>query len=227
MPRNASIVAPGVPYYVTQRGTNCQKVFFSTADRELYLRLIRERLQAAHVRVLAYCLMPNHVHFVVVPEAEDSLAALFGYANGRYAQAANIRKGRSGHLWQARYYSCALSERHLWAALRYVEANPCRAHLAEHPQAYRWSSGCTHLLGTRDSSGILDLDFWRVCGGAEAWVAMHGAPEAEEEIKRLRNCTYAGRPFGEESFVTAMEERFGRKWRRTASTTLEKIALGG
>lgn len=86
MPRNARTVAAGLPYHITQRGTNCEKVFFSVADRHLYLRLIRENLSDAGVKVLAYCLMSNHVHFVVVPDREDSLAVLFARANGRYAR---------------------------------------------------------------------------------------------------------------------------------------------
>ena len=130
MPRNARVVAPGLPYHITQRGTNRQRVFFTAGDRSLYLSLIRENQAHAGVRILAYCLMTNHVHFVVIPEREDSLAVLFGRANGRYSQAINIRKGRSGHLWQDRFHSCALSESHLEIALRYVEDNPCRAGMA-------------------------------------------------------------------------------------------------
>ena len=84
MPRNARVVTPGLPYHITQRGTNRERVFFTTGDKVLYLQLIRENMEQAGVQVLAYCLMTNHVHFVVVPEREDSLPVLFGRANGRY-----------------------------------------------------------------------------------------------------------------------------------------------
>ena len=94
--------------------------------------------------------MTNHVNLIVVPEREDSLARLSARANGRYAQAINIRKGRTGHLWQARYYSCVMSESHLWTGIRYVEENPARAGMVKHPADYRWSSGPAHLLGTAD-----------------------------------------------------------------------------
>jgi putative transposase len=225
MPRNARTVAPGIPYHITQRGTNRQRVFFSAADRLLYLRLIRERLDAAGVGVLAYCLMSNHVHLVVAPEREDSLASLFGYVNGRYAQALNIRKGRSGHLWQARYFSCALSDRHLSTALQYVERNPCRAGLVDHAEQYRWSSAAVHLLGVEDRSGILDLDFWSRSGGAPTWMEMHGSQLLDEQTIALRKCTYSGRPFGDESFVESMEQRFGRKWRRGKHNASQKNAI--
>lgn len=214
MPRNARTVAPGLPYHVTQRGTNREKVFFSVSDRHLYLRLIRENLHQAGVQVLAYCLMSNHVHFVVVPQREDSLAVLFGRANGRYAQAANIRKGRSGHLWQARYFSCAMSEDHLWTALQYVEANPCRAGVVMKPEQYRWSSAAVHLTGAEDRSGILDRQFFEQVGGVARWWELHQVGSAEEQLMELRKCTYSGRPFGGQSFVAALEERFHRRWRR-------------
>jgi putative transposase len=225
MPRNARVVAPGLPYHITQRGTNRERVFFTVGDRALYLRLIRESQEDAGVRVLAYCLMTNHVHFVVIPEREDSLALLFGRANGRYAQAVYIRKGRSGHLWQARYHSCVMSEAHLWIGLRYVEENPCRAGLVREVADYRWSSAAVHLLGQADGSRVLDLEFWERAGGAATWAEMHAAEGRQEQLAALRKCTYAGRPFGDEAFVTAMEEKFQRKWRRGAADLVGEVAM--
>jgi len=87
----------------------------------------RENLEDAGVRILAYCLMTNHIHMVAVPARADSLAVLFRRANGRYAQAMNIRRGRSGHLWQARFLSCPMAERHPGSAC--VMWNPILAGL--------------------------------------------------------------------------------------------------
>lgn len=91
MPRNARVVAPGLPYHITQRGTNREPVFFNDQDRLLYLQRLRENLAYAQCRVLAYWLMTNHVHFVMVPGREDSLAMLFARVHGRYSQAFNIQ----------------------------------------------------------------------------------------------------------------------------------------
>ena len=77
MPRNARCVLPGIPYHVTQRGTDRQRVFFLNSDREMYLRLLSRNLSGARVRVLAYALMTNHIHAIVIPERADSLALLF------------------------------------------------------------------------------------------------------------------------------------------------------
>jgi putative transposase len=216
MPRNARCVAPGVAHHITQRGTDRQKVFFSVADRHLYLRLVRDHMEQAGVGILAWCLMRNHVHLVAVPEREDSLAVLFRRVHGLYSQAVNIRRGRCGHLWQARFYSCALSEQHLWTALRYVEANAVRAGLVEQPEAYRWSSAAVHLLGVKDKSEVLDLSFWTRAGGVERWRALHGEVLSGTELQQIRQCTYSGRPFGDDAFLSLMESRFDRVWRREA-----------
>jgi putative transposase len=199
-------------------------VFFTAADRSLYLRLIRENQAEAGVRILAYCLMTNHVHFVAIPEREDSLALLFGRANGRYAQAINIRKGRCGHFWQARFHSCVLSDTRLDVALRYVEDNPCRAGIAASPADFRWSSAPAHMLGEPDRSRILDLRFWERAGGEATWADLHASKSDADQMMALRKCTYSGRPFGEEPFLKAMEERFRRKWRRAAAEPMVKIA---
>src|SRR5947209_11547802 len=147
MPRNARCVCTGVAHHVTQRGVDHANVFYSQQDRQVYLNLVAENLVPAAVRVLAWCLMTNHVHWVVIPEREDSLAILFRRVHGRYAQYLNARRGRSGHLWQNRYFSCAVAEEREEIALRYVEWNPLRAGLVDLPQAYRWSSAAAHLRG--------------------------------------------------------------------------------
>ena len=165
MPRNARCVLQGIPYHVTERGTDRQKVFFLNSDRELYLRLLSRNLAGARVRLLAYALMTNHVHAVVVPERADSLALLFRRVHGRYAQYINTRRGRSGHLWQGRFYSCPLDGAHLATALRYVEENPCRAGLARQPEQYRWSSAAVHLGLRGDPYHCVDLEYWNRAGG--------------------------------------------------------------
>ena len=78
MPRNARCVEPGLAYHVTQRGTNRERVFFTIADYKLYLDLLRSQLATTRVEVLAYCLMSNHVHLVVVPRAADALGGHTG-----------------------------------------------------------------------------------------------------------------------------------------------------
>jgi putative transposase len=200
MPRRARIVAPGVAHHVTQRGVDRKRVFYTQRDRQVYLALLREQARLADVRILAYCLMSNHIHLVAVPEKEESLALCLQRVHGRYAQYLNARRQRCGHLWQNRFFSCPLDERHLWTALRYVELNPVRAGMVGQAREYRWSSAAAHM-GERDESRALDTDFWKESGGAERWRELILIQEDNDEIKSLRRATYACRPFGSEEFV--------------------------
>jgi putative transposase len=139
MGRFARAIAVGVAHPVTQRGVNQEKVFFCDADRLTYLDCVEKYCSQAHVRILAYCLMSNHIHLVVVPEEMEALDIALRRAHGRYALYLNAKQNRVGHLWQNRFYSCALDEKHLWVALRYVERNPVRANLVVRPEEYEWS----------------------------------------------------------------------------------------
>ena len=109
------------------------QTFFSSADYRAYLALFSQKKADAGVAVWAYCLMPNHVHLVVVPEREDSLAQLFRFTHLRYTRRINVREEWRGHLWQERFHSCVLDEHHLLATVRYVELNPVRAGLCAAP----------------------------------------------------------------------------------------------
>jgi putative transposase len=189
-----------------------RETFSSDADRETYLSLIRQNLKDAGVALLAWCLMTNHVHLIAVPERQDSLAVLLRRVHGRYAQYYNARHGRSGHLWQNRYFACCLGPGRLWAALAYVEMNPVRAGLAGWAGDYRWSSACAHL-GTRDAGGLIDLEWWRRESHGVDWGRTLSGPDPEQSAS-LRRCTYAGRPFGDEEFVKGLSEQFDRHWVR-------------
>ena len=120
MPRTARVVAVAAPHHVTQRGNNRQQIFFSDAQRRYYLSLLAVQSRRHELRILGYCLMPNHVHLVVVPGPQDSLAKGVGRANNAYSRYLNQVRKRSGHLWQNRFCSAPLEREHLLRALRYV-----------------------------------------------------------------------------------------------------------
>ena len=226
MPRRDRCILPGVPCHVTQRGVDRRETFSADSDRETYLNLIRRNLEDAGAGLLAWCLMTNHVHLIAMPEREDSLSVLLRRVHGRYAQYYNARYGRSGHLWQNRYFACSLGPAHLWAALAYVEMNPVRAGLVERPDDYRWSSAAAHL-GRPGTSGLVDMEWWRTEYDGVDWGQTLGGPDGEQSAS-LRRCTYAGRPFGDEEFVKAISEQFGRHWvrgrpRKERATTPPRI----
>ena len=134
MPRIARIAVEGVPYHLTQRGNAKQRVFFADADYRMYLDLLR-RYSAAHgLAVWAYCLMPNHVHLIVVPQRETSMAKALGRTHAEYARYFNLIQRSCGHVWQARYYSCPLDGRTCGGLWPTWSRNPVRAGLVEDAQ---------------------------------------------------------------------------------------------
>lgn len=150
MARLARIVLPGIPYHVTQRGNRRQRTFFNDADYALYRDLLAAAAKRAGTSVWAYCLMPNHVHLIVVPVDEDGLRRTFADAHRRYTGFVNARERWTGHLWQGRYGAVAMDEAHLAAAARYVALNPVRAGLVSAAHEWRWSSVRAHLAGIDD-----------------------------------------------------------------------------
>src|SRR5579872_816799 len=209
MPRRNRCVAPGVAHHITQRGVDRRETFSSDEDRGTYLRLVLENMAEAETAVLGWCLMPNHIHLIAVAERETSLSLLLRRVHGRYAQYYNARTGRTGHLWQNRFFGCVLGPGHLWAALAYVDRNPVKAGLVDWAPEYRWSSAAAHLAGA-DAAGIVDMEWWRREAPAD-WADRLGGEDPEAD-GALRSCTHAGRPFGSASFVQEMAERFGRRW---------------
>ena len=209
MARMARIVVPGIPHHVTQRGNRRQQTFFRDADYREYLRLLRRFCREASACVWAYCLMPNHVHLVIVPSTERSLRRALGETHKRYSWHVNRREDWRGYLWQGRFSSYPMDEFHLLAAVRYVELNPVRAGLVAEAADWRWSSARSHL-GVRHDDLIAR-------NAMRAWVSDWPAylAERQDEVIRdtLRRHQRSGRPLGSTQFVDDLERLTGRTLR--------------
>ncbi len=235
MPRVARIVIPECPHHITQRGNNRQDVFFVPDDYALYLRILREQVNRYGLDIHAYCLMTNHIHLVATPLTETSLAKAVGRTHWLYTQTVNRLHDRSGHLWQNRFYSCALDREHFWTAARYVERNPVRAKLHRKAWLYPWSSAAAHckrktgagtsevsganedvpvpFSGYGDPTGLLDLRRWRKMMSGEEWEAELVRPDKSDEVNSLQTRTANGRPLGTDSFLSKVEKALGRRVR--------------
>ncbi len=209
MARIARVVVPEIPHHITQRGNNRQDVFFTDEDRRLYLRTLADKSERFGLRILAYCLMTNHIHLVAVPMRPDSLAKAVGRTHFEYTQALNRRRERSGHLWQNRFFSCALERERVITAIRYIERNPRRAKLVRDPWRYEWSSAEAHVSG-QDPSGLLDMDAFRHLIGDGDWRDWLRVSDDATEVESLRLNTRCGRPLGSGDFVLAIESAQGR-----------------
>jgi len=206
MARISRVVAPGYPHHITQRGNRRQKTFFSDEDYHAYLNLMSEWCGRYGVSVWAYCLMPNHVHLVVVPTSEDGLRRAIGEAHRRYTLRVNLREGWRGHLWQGRFASVVLDEAHLLAAVRYVERNPVRARLVASAEEWPWSSALAHGLGRNDVLVTVAPMLERV----DDWAEYLASPEDEAVLETLRRHERTGRALGDEAFIGTLEAALSR-----------------
>ena len=216
MPRTSRIVAPGYFHHVTQRGNNRQSVFLADADRDDYLLHLRTNAAREGVRLIGFCLMTNHVHLVVCPERDDSLARFLRRAHGEYSRQFNGRHGRSGHLWQNRFYSCPLEGAHVLNCLRYVDLNPVRARMVGQAADWRWSSAAAHLAGKADEFGLLSIE-WTQWRDWPNWADCLDVGQSADELEMFRKHTRLNRPLGSGAFAGAVV-------RRSAAAKAEMIA---
>jgi putative transposase len=201
MARLARVVIPGLPHHVTQRGNRRERVFFSDDDYRYYLELIAAAARRAKTEVWAYCLMPNHVHFIMTPSDPDGLRAVFAEAHRRYSAVVNLRHQWTGHLWQGRFASTAMDERHLIAAARYVPLNPVRAGLVASAADWPWSSARAHLAG-RDDRIVTVAPVLQRVGDLARFL---GEPQDEAAVAAIRGARVTGRPVGSDDWLSGLE----------------------
>ncbi len=210
MPRIGRIVVKDYPHHITQRGNYRHTVFIEKSDYQKYLEWLEMYAKKNSLLFLAYCLMPNHVHYIAIPEKDDSLAKTFNTCHMRYSQYFNKKKRSFGHLWQGRFYSCVLDEPHLYAAIRYIENNPVRANLAKKAEDWDWSSARYHITGEKsiltltDTGKYLDINNWK------NYLMQIDDPAI---IANIKANTLTGRPLGGDAFVTRIERIFNLRLR--------------
>ncbi|MEA3305889.1 MAG: transposase [Candidatus Omnitrophota bacterium] len=201
---------PDHPHHIIQRGNRKQKVFFNDNDKIAYLDYLRLYAKPAGIDIWAYCLMDNHVHLIVVPKREKSLAVGLGNAHVRYTRRINFREGWRGYLWEGRFKSYVMSEKHLYAAIRYVERNPVRAGIVKKAEKYNWSSAKAHVNKTKDS--ILSDNF--LISEIKNWTSYLAEEDREEDknifIKHFRT----GRPLGDDKYLEELERITGRNMKK-------------
>lgn len=207
MPRQARIVIPNEAHHVTQRGNYQMAIFDREKDYHKYIGLINKYKKEYKIKVLAYCLMTNHVHFIVIPKTADSLGKFFNTVHMRYSHYLNRLRKKKGHLWQGRFYSCVMDERHVYCGVRYVERNPVRAKMVKRAWEYSWSSAGTHVgnapligIGLDESIGNMSEIEWKIC--------LEEFNEKEDE--EIRKKTQQGLVVAEDVFIKKMEKRLKR-----------------
>ncbi len=210
MPRIARIVVPEMPHHITQRGNRRQRVFFSHHDKKFYLNLLNFYARDKGISFWSFSLMNNHVHFIAVPKYPDSFAKGFGEAHRRYSSMVNLRENWRGYLWQGRFESYPLDEKHLFYSMRYVERNPVRAGLVKRAENYLWSSAKAHVQG--EEHFLLDKNYF--IQGIPEWKRYLEEPTNKEMLMSFRKHSRTGRPMGGADFIEKLEVITGRSLKK-------------
>ena len=181
------------------------ETFFDDQDYENYIALMSQWCKKYDIDIWAYCLMPNHVHLIAVPQTKEGFARGIGEAHRRYTRMINFKKGWKGYLWQGRFASFPLDQDYLLAAARYVELNPVRANLAARPEDYRWSSAKAHIVGEDDGLVTVKPLLELVADWKEL---LSGVEEVSYDIMKMHERT--GRPCGSANFIRRISADLGR-----------------
>jgi len=210
MARLARVMLEGWPFHLTHRGNHREPVFRTADDRRTYLRLLDRFARKFGMLIWSYCLMDNHIHLIAVGRARSSISKALGNTHRAYSRRRNEETGVTGHLWANRFFSTALDDPHLWAAVRYVELNPVRARLVDKATDYPWSSARAHVGSSLDP--LLDRER-PFPGHIGDWAAWLNAGLEEQTAARLRANTATGRPTGSDGCLEELEARLGRPLR--------------
>ena len=215
MPRRPRLELAGVPLHVIQRGNNRALCFLADGDRHMYLKFLGDAAARHRCAVHAYVLMPNHVHLLVTPTEPGAVAAMMQDLGRRYVRLFNDIHERTGTLWEGRYKAAMVdTERYFLTCQRYIELNPVRARLVDHPASFCWSTYRHYALGAKNPLVIAHELVLRLATGEtarrEAYAALFDEPLSAEALDNIRSCTNKGWAIGTEEFVRWIETALGR-----------------
>jgi putative transposase len=214
MPRPLRLIVPGVAVHLIQRGNNRLACFRHDNDYLMYLAHLRQLAEKYDCAVHAYCLMTNHVHLLLTPQSEGACTGLMRDLGQRYVQYFNRRHERSGTLWEGRFRSCLVeSALYVLACYRYMELNPVRAGMADHPSGYLWSSYAVNSGMRSDPMLSPHPEFEALANVAENRYSAYRRlceQRLEPGLQRaIRDATNGGYPLASEAFKASVLEPSG------------------
>jgi putative transposase len=230
MPRRTRTYLPGYPYHIVQRGNNREASFISVDDYLYYLDLWVGCAERYGVSIHAWCLMTNHIHFLVTPARADSISFASKVIGSRYAQYFNKTYKRTGTLWEGRHKSSLVqSDRYLLTCMRYIELNPVVAGMVDKPEQYRWSS---YMSNAWNKPGfVIPHEEYLGLGGdvdqrLVAYRELFRHSVDCEDIHTIESAMTYCRPTGDNRFCTQISERYGIDFPRPARGRPRKAEVG-
>jgi len=203
MPRTARASQGGYCYHVLNRGNGRRTVFHKDGDFAAFIRLLHQADERTPVRLLAFCLMPNHFHLALWPRADGDLSDYMMWLLTAHVRRYHQHYHSSGHVWQGRFRAFPIQEDdHLLCVLRYIERNPVRAGLAERAEHWRWSSAAARA----EADPVLEPG---PVPRPAHWLRHVNEPQTEVEVERLRESLRRGRPLGSSVWMESTARRLG------------------
>ncbi len=206
MGRPLRAAAGGIIYHVLNRANGRQVMFETPQDYQLWENVLLEAREHIPVRILAYCVMPNHWHLVLWPRRDGDLSRFMAWLTLTHTQRwhAQHQSVGTGHLYQGRFKSFPVqTDEHFLTVCRYVERNALRAKLVKQAENWQWSSLWCRTQGGKQSQWLTD---WPVSRPRQ-WVKLTNEPQTEEELEAVRQCVQRGRPLGKEPWVQRTTRR--------------------
>jgi putative transposase len=212
MGRLPRTIDDGLVYHAFNRGNNRGNIFGDDEGRVAFLTALAQTKDRYPFRLFGYCLMTDHFHLLIRPEAGQSISRILQSLTVAHTWHYHKRHHTVGHVWQGRFKSPVIQDdAHLLVVLRYIEANPLRAKLITDPADHRWSSYPCHGLGGDDPL-LSPFPEWEKLGRSAAerrrrWRAKVCAAQSEAELRSVRGSLRSGRPFGASDWTEQMAER--------------------
>lgn len=204
MPRTGRASQGGFCYHVLNRGNARAEVFHKAEDYEAFLRVVGESSLRLPMRLLAYCLMPNHFHLVLRPHGDGDLSRWMQWLMTTHVRRYLRHYSHSGHVWQGRFKAFPIQDdEHLVTVARYVERNPLRAALVARAEDWPWSSLGTALAG--ETPVVAEDPLLR----RGDWAGFVNRPMTEAEVEAIRLSIRRGRPFGSEAWMFQTADQLG------------------
>jgi putative transposase len=206
MPRIRRVCPPGAAQHVLNRGNDKKTIFHKIGDYLAFLRLLAEAQQLYPMLLLAYCLMPNHFHLILIPESTEALSAYM-----RWLMNAHVRRyhhhyesSGTGHICQGRYKNFPIqTDGHLLRVWTYVEANALRARLVRRAEHWRWSSLSADQSIVRPTLGESPV------AKPTSWVDLVNQRMEVDALASIRRSVVRGAPYGEERWRVSVAKEYG------------------
>jgi len=204
MPRNARVDVGGEIYHVINRANGRFQIFNEDEDYHIFEKLLSDTKKLFSVRILAYCLMPNHFHLILYTENDGDLGKFMHRLSNSHTRKVHAitNTNGSGHLYQGRYKSFLVDkDNYLISVIKYVERNAVRAKLSHLCESWRWGSAWRRIHGTIEQKKLLDQKSFKLPDNYINWI---NTRDNQEIINIIRNSVKKGVPYGREKWIDNM-----------------------